>query len=150
GNANAPDLCERKEDSESVRRHPGECGRGSALCLRHGNGVRRSWPSPEGSIRVQKACSGEHHCRHAPTLTAHSVNRDQVHCEGAIASRPLSVARKGSRGPFEELRAAPVVPFCSAEVGNFHSALDTFGQLKRKPQTTDRVGCIGNIRIAAR
>src|SRR5215469_1149861 len=74
GNANSPDLCERKEDSESVRRHPGERGRGSAFCHRHGNGVRRSWPSPEGSIRVQNARSGEHHCRHAPTLTAQSVN----------------------------------------------------------------------------
>src|SRR5262249_23931599 len=91
-----------------------------------------SFHEPLGNLAKRRRDS------HIPTAPATKAdgkveNQRQVF-HFPTASIPLSLRTKQNRSagglrppPAVALRAAPVVPFCSAEVGNFHSALDRDG-----------------------
>ena len=63
-----------KEDSQSVWRHLGQRGRGSALRHRHGYSVCGSWPSSEGNVWVQEARRGKYHSGDTPVGIANAAD----------------------------------------------------------------------------
>ena len=87
-----------------------------------------SFHEPLGNLAKRRRDS------HIPTAPATKAdgkveNQRQV-SHFPTASIPLSLRTKQNRSA-GGLRAAPVVPFCSAEVGNFHSALDRMDELEK-------------------
>ena len=89
-----------------------------------------SFHEPLGNLAKRRR---DFHIPTAPaTKAAGKVENQKQVSHFPTASIPLSLKTKQNRSagglrppPAAALRSAPVVPFCSAEVGNFHSALDT-------------------------